>query len=65
MGVLQIKDISLKIAVKVAEEAYKDGMASVFPEPEVNSKESGSDSAEKKLILIMSQIFIFFVFETS
>lgn len=29
-----IKEISLKIAVKVAEESYKDGMASVYPEPE-------------------------------
>jgi len=29
-----IKEISLKIAVKVVEESYKDGMASVYPEPE-------------------------------
>ena len=33
-----IKDISLKIATKVAEEAYKDGMASVYPEPKVKAK---------------------------
>jgi len=29
----KIKDISLKIATKVAEEAYKEGMASTYPEP--------------------------------
>jgi len=30
----KIKEISLKIATKVAEEAYKEGMASTYPEPE-------------------------------
>lgn len=30
----KIKEISLKIATKVAEEAYKDGMASTYPEPQ-------------------------------
>jgi malate dehydrogenase (oxaloacetate-decarboxylating)(NADP+) len=29
----KIKEISLKIATKVAEEAYKEGMASTYPEP--------------------------------
>ena len=31
----RIKEISLKIATKVAEEAYKEGMASTYPEPQV------------------------------
>jgi len=30
----RIKEISLKIATKVAEEAYKEGMASTYPEPQ-------------------------------
>jgi len=30
----KIKEVSLKIATKVAEEAYKEGMASTYPEPE-------------------------------
>ena len=31
----KIKNVSIKIATKVAEEAYKEGMASTYPEPEV------------------------------
>ena len=31
----KIKQVSIKIASKVAEEAYKEGMASTYPEPEV------------------------------
>jgi len=30
----RIKEVSTKIAAKVAEESYKDGMASTYPEPE-------------------------------
>jgi len=30
----KIKQVSIKIASKVAEEAYKEGMASTYPEPE-------------------------------
>merc|ERR1719266_466989 len=30
----KIKNVSIKIATKVAEEAYKEGMASTYPEPE-------------------------------
>ncbi len=30
------RDISIKIAVKVAEEAYAEGTASTYPEPEVS-----------------------------
>ena len=34
----KIKEISIKIATKVAEEAYKEGMASTYPEPKVFSE---------------------------
>merc|ERR1712083_137226 len=30
----KIKEVSIKIATKVAEEAYKEGMASTYPEPQ-------------------------------
>ena len=33
----KIKNVSIKIATKVAEEAYKEGMASTYPEPEVTT----------------------------
>jgi uncharacterized Zn finger protein len=33
---LLLRDISIKIAVKVAEEAYAEGTASTYPEPEVS-----------------------------
>ena len=35
----KIKQVSIKIASKVAEEAYKEGMASTYPQPEVNYRE--------------------------
>ena len=33
----KIKNVSIKIAAKVAEEAYKDGLASTYPEPQVRN----------------------------
>ena len=36
MDNITFRSISLKIATKVMEEAFKDGMASLYPEPQVD-----------------------------
>ena len=33
----KIKNVSIKIATKVVQEAYREGMASTYPEPEVSA----------------------------